>query len=468
MPQAEATVGSAQPRIAFCTTCRGRTAHLKQTLPQNIDDNRDYANCVFVVLIYASGTEAQQYLKTFHAADIASGRLVVYSYEDGGAAFKMALSKNIAARCGILEGAQILVTLDSDNFTGPGFAQFIAERFREPGVFPGIFLCPNYQLIKSLPHGASRPPRGYAGRLAVWSQTFIKMGGYDEIYDTWRGEDIDMNFRLQRSGYSMRYIPNHHLNAINHSAEVRFKEYPHAQQYENGSQVEIIKARTETVVNYGRFGLGTVHRNFDPAPIELKPLPTRVFGIGLHKTGTTSLHEAFKMLGFDSLHWGEGEAPQIWYEMNALGRSKMLEQFYAICDLPIPLLFRELDKAYPGSRFVLTVRDEQEWLASVERLWDPKYNRTRHLWEVYPISHQLHSALYGQREFNAPVFLERYRRHNAEVLEYFKDRPDDLLVLDMDMPTGKLAALCAFLKRPIFPDGLYPRANRSNDIGVIT
>jgi hypothetical protein len=453
------------PRIAFVTTCRGRTAHLRQTLPKNIADNKTYRNCVFVVLIYATGTEAQSYLKAHHANDILSGRLVVYSFADGGIPFHMALSKNIAARCGILEGADILCTLDADNFTGENFAQFIAQSFREPGIVPGIFMCPNYQLIKSLPHGALRPARGYAGRLVLWAQTFLKMGGYDEIYDCWGSEDMDLNFRLLRAGYAMRYIENGFLHAINHSAAVRFKEYPHAQQYENASQVDIIRARTETVVNYGRFGLGTVYRNFNPDPIEFKPLPTRVFGIGLHKTGTTSLNEAFKKLGLDSFHWGKGETPLIWYEMNALGRSKTLEQWYALSDNPIPLFYKQLDKAYPGSKFILTVRDEVDWLQSVKKLWDYKYNPTRHLWDIYPISNQLHTALYGQKDFDALVFLERYRRHNAEVREYFKDRPNDLLVMDID---AGWSDLCTFLGSPV-PNVPYPYMNRSiSEIGMTT
>jgi hypothetical protein len=452
------------PRIAFCTTVKGRCEHLRKTLPKNLADNADYDNCVFVVLAYSSDHEVHEYLKTRHAADILSGCLVVYSYEDGGAPYNVALSKNLAARCGIREGAEILCTVDADNFCGVGFASFIAESFREPGIVPGIFMCPDYQLIKSLPHGALRPARGYAGRLALWSQTFLKMGGYDNSFSTWRGEDIDINYRLQRSGYQMRHIPNCYLRAINHSAEMRFKEYPHAQVYESKQEAENIKARTETVVNYGNFGIGTVRRNFSGKPIELGPVPTRIFGIGLQKTATTSLHKALTILGFDSFHWGVGESQRIWLEMNALGRSPTLEQWYALSDLPIPLLYKKLDQSYPGSKFILTVRNEVDWLLSVSRLWQAKYNPTRHLWDVYPWSNQIHAALYGQSNFDALVFLQRYRRHNAEVREYFKDRPDDLLVMDMDDGAG-WGPLCAFLAKPV-PDVSYPRANvSSNAIG---
>lgn len=446
------------PRIAFCTTCKGRLQHLKETLPKNIASNIGYRNCVFVVLAY-DDSETARYLCTFHATDIARGKLVVYSFRNGDE-FHLSHAKNMAARCGIDEGGEILVTLDADNFTGVGFAELVATRFREPG----IFLVPDHLTIQSLPHGPLRPCRGFAGRLAVRAADFIKAGGYDEVYNTWRGEDIDMNFRLERIGFTRRFIENGYLNTIPHNADVRFKEYPHARQFENPDEVKVIRARTETVVNFGRFGMGIVRRNSDPFPLKLGPIPTRIFGIGMHKTGTTSLHVALQRLGFDSLHWGTGEAPLIWYEMRALGRSKTLERFYALSDLPIPLLYQELDRAYPGSAFILTVRNEEDWLASVERLWDAKHNKTRYLWDIYPISHTLHTALYGQRNFDAALFLERYRRHNAEVLEYFKGR-DDLLVMDMDEGSG-WRDLCEFFDLPVPPDA-YPQANRSRSIDFV-
>ena len=461
-------VYSTLPLIAFCTTVRGRAFHLKETLPRNLSDH-SYPNVVFVVLDYSSHDDLIPYLKANHAADIASGRLVVYSFPNAEQ-FHLAHAKNMAMRCGILEGATLLCQMDADNWAGPGFSQFIVQKFSEPGIRPGIFCCPDYQYIKSLPHGAERPARGYAGRLILSSQTFLKVGGYSEEFSVWGREDISTNFMLARAGYQIRHIPNKYLGAINHGAAVRFKEYPEAQAlYENGDQIEILKNRTETIVNHGNLGCGTVYRNFEPTAIDLKPLPTRIFGIGLHKTGTTSLHEAFKLLGLNALHWGTGEAPLIWYEMNALGRSPTLEQFYALSDNPIPILYKQIDKAYPGSKFILTIRNEVDWLASVQKLWSYKHNPTRRLWDVYPVSTTLHTALSGRPDFDALIFLERYRRHTQSVRSYFKDRPTDLLVLDMEKPRGKLAALCKFLNLPPpETDGLYPRANRSGLIGITT
>jgi hypothetical protein len=110
-----------QPVIAMVTTCKGRTQHLERTLPQNLLDNSNYPNVKFIVLNYSSQDHLMAYLRDEHAEDIASGKLVVYTYP-GADKFQMAHAKNMAHRLGILEGADILVNLDADNFTGPGFA----------------------------------------------------------------------------------------------------------------------------------------------------------------------------------------------------------------------------------------------------------------------------------------------------------------------------------------------------------
>jgi hypothetical protein len=434
--------------IVFCTTCKGRAEHIERTLPENIANNK-LPDSKFVLLNYNSPDHLLEFIVTKCKDHLKSGKLVLYNYPAEGP-FHVSHAKNIAARLGIREGADILVTLDADNFTGPDFDKFVANQFKEQG----IYLTPNYEHIQSLPHGPERPLRGFAGRLAVRAQEFIKAGGYNEVYDTWRGEDIDFNARMGRMGYVRRFIDNKYLGTIPHNAAIRFKEYPHARQFEAQGSWRIAGNETSTVVNNGRFGLGTVFKNFERQPINLNPIATRVFGIGLHKTATTSLHKAFQILGFDSLHWGKGEAPAIWEEMHTKGRSITVDRFYSLCDLPIPLLYEKLDKAYPGSKFILTKRDETKWLTSVKKLWDSNFNPTRHLWEIYPFSHKIHTALYGQRDFDPLVFLERYRRHNAEVIAYFKDRQGDLLVMDMEKGAG-WKELCTFLEIKI-PGVPYP------------
>ena len=123
--------------IIFCTTVKNRTEHLRQTLPKNLRDN---PKSKFLVLNYNTEDDLLDYLFSEHEAEIRSGRLIVYS-ELTEPKFHVANAKNIAARCAILEGADILITLDADNFTETGFEDYIDNYFKL-NQKRLIFLCP--------------------------------------------------------------------------------------------------------------------------------------------------------------------------------------------------------------------------------------------------------------------------------------------------------------------------------------
>jgi hypothetical protein len=435
------------PTIVFCTTCKGRAQHIEQTLPRNLADNFHYPHAKFLILDYNSQDQLISYLRRTYHSPIDSGRLVVYSFPEGKS-FKMAHAKNMAHRCGILEGADILVNLDADNFTGPGFATYIADQFQKGS---DIFLWA--RMVKGL------MPRGIHGRIVVSRHAFLNVGGYDEKYESWGPDDKDFNTRLQRLGYAAREIdPIYLINGVPHNDKIRFREYPEARMATGEEQFEV--SESNTVSNFGKFGCGVVYKNFDLFnqvfdPITLGALPTRIFGIGMHKTATTSLHTALNTLGFDSAHWKNAHwAKAIWQEMVSSGRSPTLERNYALCDLPITLLYKELDRAYPGSKFILTTRNQERWLEAVRNHWDPNYNKYRKAWDTDPFTHKVHTLLYGRRAFDEGIFLARFRQHNAEVLEYFRDRPGELLVLNVDSGDG-WNELCGFLKVPV-PRVPYP------------
>lgn len=438
-------------RIAFVTTCKNRTQHLKMTLPKNLADNADYPDCVFIVLDYGSQDDLRAYMLAHHGADLASGRLVFYSRQHDGP-FKMAHAKNIAHRLGILHGAQILVNLDADNYTGRNFAYYVDAEFvriGDRGFLRG-------RMVKGF------MPRGIAGRIAVTSKAFLKLGGYDEAYAAWGPDDWDFNARLRRVGYEPFDIPVQFLSGHNHSDGIRFRDYPaaraNAEKYD--CTVEITES-TRTIVNFGRFGCAELVRNLDyTARVVLDPLPTRIFGIGMHKTGTTSLHEALTRLGLDSAHWPAPHWARDLYEEVVAneGRSATLERSYAVCDLPLPLLYRQLDQAYPGSKFILTMRGDEAWARSVERHWHQS-NQWRSTWDTDCFTHRCHKLLYGRKSFDWVTFVRRYWQHNFEVLEHFKDRPADLLILNIDAKL-KWEPLCAFLGLPV-PTVNYPHFNRS-------
>jgi len=176
---------------------------------------------------------------------------------------------------------------------------------------------------------------------------------------------------------------------------------------------------------------------------------TKVFCIGFQKTGTTSLNAALAELGYRvaSVYGRNLDLKTLratWLETGLA----MAREHDAVEDMPWPLMFRELDAAFPGSKFILTVRETDRWLASI----------CDHFGANPDVMQEL---VYGV-DAPAPVGHEaRYRdvydAHNAAVRAYFADRPGDLLEMDFSRGDG-WAVLCPFIGEPV-PDRPFPRAN---------
>jgi hypothetical protein len=80
---------------------------------------------------------------------------------------------------------------------------------------------------------------------------------------------------------------------------------------------------------------------------------------------------------------------------------------------------------------------------------------------------EIRRILYGLPFYGLPFpnvteeqLLERYRRHNREVKEYFSGRPDDLLVVNWK-EEDEWKELCNFLGHDV-PSRPFPHANRGN------
>lgn len=431
-------------KIVFATTCRGRANHLKSTLPQNLKDN---PFTKFVVLDYGSDDGIGTWLLNEFPHEIECGRLTIYSFPEADR-FRMSHAKNLAHRCAIAEGADVIVNLDADNLTGPNFAGYIDEVFRVARVDANMYGLPGIFLWARMLQGKMR--RGVSGRIAMTTKDFWLTGGYDELYEDWGPDDKDMNVRLERLGRIPVEIPAQFLDAIHHQDKLRFREYPHARPKPGCSQEQFYPGHDRVVANGGVIGCGVVYRNYGWHATVFNPVPSRIFCIGNQKTGTQSLDKALSLLGFDTAHWLSGIwARNIVKEMRKYGHSRTVEQHYALSDLPITFLYKELDKAYPGSKFILTTVPDKQWLEAVRKHWSYEGNVFRADWDKWPAANWIHRQMYGQTSFDEKVFLERYRRHNEEVRRYFKNRPGQFLDLRLD--EGDLwGKLCRFLDRAIW------------------
>jgi hypothetical protein len=149
----------------------------------------------------------------------------------------------------------------------------------------------------------------------------------------------------------------------------------------------------------------------------------KIFGIGAHKTGTKSLAAALNLLGLKVVHLGTDLRRS---------RSKDILRSHLDCiddidgcvDFPVSLRYREVAERYPGSRFILTVRDEHTWIGSVERHFA---YLMRTFGELPPADREF----YGNDTFGRDVLLARYRKHNEDAVRYFEGRTEKLLIFDI-------------------------------------
>jgi len=180
----------------------------------------------------------------------------------------------------------------------------------------------------------------------------------------------------------------------------------------------------------------------------------KVFGVGWAKTGTTTLGECFKILGYK--HQAQRLDLVADVGQGVLNRIMAIaEEKESFVDWPWLVLFRECDLAFPGSRFVMTVREPQHWIRSYRNMLKDKEATTKEMNKIRAILYDLPFP-----DVSNEQLIERYLRHQKEVTEYFYDRPDDLLVVDWEKDAG-WKELCTFLGKEI-PSASFPHANRGD------
>lgn len=186
----------------------------------------------------------------------------------------------------------------------------------------------------------------------------------------------------------------------------------------------------------------------------------KVFCIGHNKTGTTSLQAALKDFGFAIGFQGESEIIMSdWIARDFRRIIELCKTADAFQDVPFSLdyTYQVVDYAFPGSKFILTVRNSpDEWYESLVRFYGKLTGVNR-----IPVADDLkrfegggvgwlwrfQQYVYDATEetlFDKNLYKAYYENHNARVVEYFKYRPNDLLVLNLSDPSA-MKKLCKFL-----------------------
>jgi hypothetical protein len=170
----------------------------------------------------------------------------------------------------------------------------------------------------------------------------------------------------------------------------------------------------------------------------------KIFGIGLSRTGTSSLSLALARLGLHCIHFPR--------------TMEMIAAVPAAADTPVALAYKWLDALYPHSKFILTVREKESWLSSCEALW------SGHLQRQDRFTATVHRGLYGCERFDRELFAATYDRHIADVNSHFSQRAEDLLTMNICAGEG-WEKLCPFLGFEMPPDP-FPKSNTRAALGT--
>jgi glycosyltransferase involved in cell wall biosynthesis len=177
--------------LTIVTTCKNRLPHLKQTLPGMIKQSSSEV----IVVDYGceQGTAAW-------VAEAFSAVKVVRVDDDSD--FCAARARNIGAKHAT---TGLLCFVDADVILNIDLGKWLEENYGDRKLFLS---------------GDNRNP-DLVGFAACSKELFERVGGYDEAFRGWGGEDRDLYERLEFLGLEIAFIPDEALTPIKHGDEIR-------------------------------------------------------------------------------------------------------------------------------------------------------------------------------------------------------------------------------------------------------
>lgn len=161
----------------------------------------------------------------------------------------------------------------------------------------------------------------------------------------------------------------------------------------------------------------------------------KIYGIGLSKTGNTSLSKALRILGIGTIQA---------YKIDQLSKKQATVDSIAASN------FKTLNEQHIDSKFILTLRDYSSWIISAKAHYD-KYPK-RDIEDLMIARHKL--GIFSTEDLQRVYF-----EHNYNVINHFKDKKNKLLVLDICSGEG-WSKLCSFLDLPV-PNCKFPHENKT-------
>lgn len=160
---------------------------------------------------------------------------------------------------------------------------------------------------------------------------------------------------------------------------------------------------------------------------------TKVFIIGLPRTGTTSVCAAMLELGFKVAHTAYTD--------------RSFVEAQVIADTPIFCDYQHLDKAYPDAKFIYLTRTMDKWLPSIQQLLVRMHtNLVRDDGGFNPIIKRCYQEIFApyslENIHNIEFLAHCYQQHERQVQVYFQGRENDFLSIDISLNQSYAELLC--------------------------
>jgi hypothetical protein len=179
---------------------------------------------------------------------------------------------------------------------------------------------------------------------------------------------------------------------------------------------------------------------------------TKIIGIGLPRTGNVTLATCIKILyGETTLGWNK-EAAKLVMDQKWPEVKKIVENHNCLVEFPWASIFQQIERWYPESFFILTIRDTDKWLESVCRQFDKQKNPET------AGGADFRNWFFGGPfpDKNKSKYVERYKEHNQAVKSYFGNKKNFLVV---DWQKDGWEKICYLFEKDI-PNQPLPHMNK--------
>lgn len=212
----------------------------------------------------------------------------------------------------------------------------------------------------------------------------------------------------------------------------------------------------------------------------------KIFCVGYNKTGTTTLESVLSQYGYNLPNVAEQEIrlTKNVFRANYVAFIEFVSKYDAFQDLPFSqgLTFVAADALFPCSKFILTIRNSDDWFRSLTSFHSKLYGvdtsrvteqdirqKFNYLYKDYSYENKkrLLSIFdeHGQAEdwsklYDKNWYVREYESRNTLIKKYFKSAPEKLLVIDVtqEKTTEKI---CKFLDIPEDFVRVMPHENKT-------